>query len=181
MEFSKKEAVRVEQEPVTAGSDQRATVVKKRSAWSTVAFLFLLLLLIALGASAWLWTMWQDSQNQVSANKSDLTAATATIANLREQLGKANGQAEAEAALPVNDEETIKTAVKNFNASLAAPVKDAKVEVTKKDGDQAIATVADTTAGYKVYLKKTDQSWTAVWSGQNTPPADVISRFGLKL
>lgn len=181
MDFLKKNVSDVEREPVATQATPQPVVVKKRSAWSTVAFLFLLLLLLSLGASAWLWSMWQDSQNDVATSKSELTAATTTIANLREQLGKANGQVAAEAALPINDEEAIKTAVKNYNDTMATPLKNVKIEVAKKDGSQAIASVADATSGYKAYLKKVNNEWMVVWTGQNTPPADVVAQFGLTI
>lgn len=156
-------------------------VVKKRSGWSTVAFLFLLLMVIAFGVAAWFWLMWQESENRFAANKTDLTNAQMQVANLREQLGVKNGAAEAVQNLPVNDEQAIKTAVKDYNAAFATPLADVKIELAKRDGNQAIATVAGAVAGYKVYLKKVENAWVVVWSGQNVPPADVVKQFDLKL
>lgn len=167
--------------PPAQASPQTTIVKRSRSAWSTVAFLFMLLLLMALGACAWLYMSWQDSQNQLNSQQSQTNNAQATIANLRQKLGEATGQAQAEANAPVNDEALIKTAVTNYNAALASPLKNPKIEVTKRDGNIAVASISDITAGYKAYLKKSNNSWIVIYSGQNEPPADTLTQFDLKL
>ncbi len=161
-------------------TNQSPVVVKKRrSAWSTVAFLFMLLLLASLAMGAWLWYMWQDSKNQQATLRSDVSSAQAAMANLREQIGVKNGQAAAEANQPVNDETAIISAVKAYNSALGTPINDVKIQVTKRDGNIAIANVSNVTAGYKAYLKKSGNIWLVVWSGQNTPPDEVVKLFGL--
>lgn len=160
---------------------QQTVVKKSRSPWSTVAFFFLLLLLISLGVSAWLWSSWQSAQNQTDVNKSELTASQSTIANLREQLGKATGQAVAESNQPVNDEALIKSAVQSYNGALASSIKDPVIEVTKKDGSQALISVGNGSVGYNAYVKKVNTAWVVVWSGQNTPSDEVVKQFDLKL
>lgn len=71
-------------------------------------------------------------------------------------------------------------ATKAYNTTLLTPLKDVKVTVTKRDGNMAIATVSDVTAGYKAYLKKAGETWLVVWSGQNTPPDEITEMFGFK-
>ncbi len=183
MDFGKKKAADVNAEPSTIAAEPRQTTVikKSRSAWSTVAFFFLLLLLIALGAIAWMYFMWQDSQNQAASSKTELTSAQATISSLREKIATSNGEASAQAQTPVNDEADIKTAAKNYNDSLANPFKNPKIEVAKKDGSQAIAMVSEGVAGYKLYLKKVNDTWMVVYSGQNVPPAEIVKQFDIKL
>lgn len=167
--------------PGSSSNNSRPVVVKKRSIWSTVAFTFLILLLITAGVAAWLWFMWQDGQSQNSAVRSDLSSANSTIADLREKLGVKNGQAAAEDNMPDNDEANIAAATKSYNASLANPLKDVKVEVVKRDGNQAVANVSDVTSGYKAYLKKANGQWVVVWSGQNEPDENVVKQFGLDI
>ncbi len=164
----------------TTPSPQSAGIVKKtRSAWSTVAFFFLLLLMISLGVAAWLWSSWQNAENQTALSKSEVKSAQSTIADLRQKLGEAHGQAAAEAGMPINDEALIKEVVTRYNAALASPLKDIKIDVTRREGNQAIASVSDVTAGYKAYLKKSNNAWIVIYSGQNNPPADIIKQFDL--
>ena len=161
---------------------EKPTLVKRRgSAWSTFAFFLLILLLMAVAALAWLWFSRQDALNQVGERNAELNASQVTIGNLREQLGAKNGEETAIANAPVNDEEQIRSAVKDYNNALATPLTDATIEVTKRDGNLAIASVGNVTAGYKAYLKKVNGAWLVVWSGQNTPPADTVKQFDLKL
>lgn len=166
-----------------AKKPQQPTIVtrKRRSAWSTVAFFFLVVLLVAVAAGAWMWYAWQDDKQQLTSVKSELVAAQTTIGNLREQIGEANGQAAAEAQAPINDEKVITTTVESYNAVLATPLKDVKISLTKKDGTQAVAAATDGTAGYNIYLKKSDNTWIVVWAGQGTPPADIAKQYALTI
>ena len=170
----------VEIEPQTVNK-QPVKPVKKRSAWSTVAFLFALLMLVAAGAFAWSYYMWKDTQKQLTAKQSEIAAAQTQINGLREQLGIATGKAQAEATLPTNDESLITDAVKSYNGSLASPLADSKVTIAQRTETQALANVANSTASYKVYLKKASNKWVVVWSGTGTPAQDVIDRYGLKI
>ena len=155
--------------------------VKRRSAWSTVAFASILLLLITLGAGAWAWMNWRDTVHQLEASQADLDIAQIQIADLREQLGVKVGGEKALQNLPVNDEQQIEAAALDFNNAHASPLKDAVVELTKLDGDQATASISDTVSGYKVILKKVNGTWVVVWTGQNQPSADVVERFDLRV
>lgn len=183
MDFGKRDvnAEKMPAQPTVAAAPAPTVVKKSRSAWSTVAFFFMLLLLIAAGCAAWMWMMWQDSHNQLVSTKSQLTAAETTIAGLRDKVSQANGEAAALAKQPVNDEALIKVAAKTYNDALATPLKNPTITVTKKDGAQAIATVADLTSGYKVFLKKVNNTWVAFFAGQNVPPADIAQQFGLTI
>lgn len=161
----------------TVESAQTPVVKKNRNIVRTILGL---LLLVSLVANLWLWFMWQDAQNEQTNLRSEINSAQTTNATLRERLGEKNGQANAEANQPVNDEANIISSTKAYNATLATPLKDVKVTVTKRDGNMAIASVADATAGYKAYLKKAGDTWLVVWSGQNTPPEEVNEMFGFK-
>lgn len=171
MDFSQKETT----------SSQPTTVVRKRSAWSTVAFMFALLMLMALGAFAWAYYMWQSEQKQVASKQSEISSLQSSVTSLHSEVSKATGKAEAEASQPANDEAAIRTQVLAHNASLATPLKDAKVELTERKDSQALATVSNTTASYKAYVKKTTAGWVVVWSGSGKPSDDVVERYGLKL
>lgn len=167
-----------EQLPVSS----RDSLVKRRSsAWSTFAFFLLILLLMSVVALVWVWFSRQEALSQVGEKNAELNAAQVTIGNLREQLGVKNGEEGALLNMPVNDEEQIRTVAKDYNNALASPLASAKVEISKRDGDQAIANVSDVTSGYKVYLKKVNGAWLVVWSGQNTPSEDTVKQFDIKL
>ncbi len=167
-------------------TDKQQVIVqkKKRSGWSTMAMLFLLLFAVAAGTSAWFWYMWQNDHLALNDAKNDTSASEQTISNLRTELGKANQTIKdvTEQGAGMTDEEMIKSAAKNHNDLLATPLVNATVALDKKDGEQAIATVSDNSGGaYKAYVKKVNGSWAVVWSGQNTPPTEVITQYGIKI
>ena len=172
----------VENQTVQASTPSvAARPVKKRSAWSTVAFLFLMLFLLAVAAAGVLWYLWQQSQNSLGTVQAENTSLKFNLDQSKQQVARLEGRGEQAAAeASSNDETLIQKAALTYNSLLASPLKDAKVTVTKKDGTQAIATIADTTSGYKAYMKKgTDGAWHVVWTGQNTPAADVVRQFNL--
>lgn len=175
---------RVDTSPITTTEPLQRTDTRvgtrKISGWSTVAFFFMILLLLALGTAAWLWMSWREADDRAAAYKSDVVSAQSLVADLREQLGVKSGLA-AQETTPANDEQLIKTAVTDYNNTLAAPLANAAIELTKRDGDQATARVSDTLSGYTVFLKKAKEAWVVVWAGQNTPPEAIVKQFNLKV
>lgn len=41
--------------------------------------------------------------------------------------------------------------------------------------------VSEGVAGYKLYLKKVNDTWMVVYSGQNVPSAEIVKQFDIKL
>ena len=64
---------------------QKPVIKKSRNLART---LLGLLLLLSLLANAWLWFVWQDSQNEQTNLRSEINSAQTTNATLRERLGR---------------------------------------------------------------------------------------------
>lgn len=166
-------------------TDKQHVVVqkKKRSPWSTVAMVFLLLFAISAGTAAWFWYMWQNDHTSLTDARNATSTSEQTISGLRDELTKTKASLSdaVDDAANKTDEEQIKAAAKRHNSLLATPLQNVTVKIDKTEGAQAIATVSDNSGGaYKSYLKKSDGVWGVVWSGQNTPPAEVATQYGIK-
>lgn len=168
-------------------TDKQHVVVQKqrRSGWSTVAMLFLLLFAVAAGTAAWFWYMWQADHTSLTDARTTTSKSEQTITGLRNELSNAKESLSAATNSAANktDEDMIKAAALQHDRLLTPPTANPEVKMTKKDGNQAIASVGDSAsgAGYMAYLKKVDNQWFVVWSGQNTPPSDVITLYGIKI
>lgn len=161
-----------------------APTKKRRGFWSTLAMLFLLLLALAIGTAGWFWYQWQNDHTSLLSQQTAVSTAESTITNLKNELTKANSQLKetTEKTANMTDDQLIEQAVKAEDKLHAVPMATIKVSVTKKDGNQAIAEVGDgTKSAYNAYLKKADNQWQVVWTGQGTPTAEVQKLYGLTL
>lgn len=168
-------------EPDTHAPMQTMVVKKHRSAWSTVAFIFLLLAIVAGVAAFWAWSQWQEAESRLLNADNDKTAMQLAITKAKTEAETLQTQINEQKAATGNDEEQIKQTAKDHNSYLSVQATNPAVAVTKQDADQAIATVTGSNLTYKAYLKKVNNTWHVVYSGQAAPSAEVVKQYGLKI
>ncbi len=165
--------------PVTEPATTRPQpVVKEKKKYSkALSFVSVLLLLAILGAGIMSY-FWYDQSQKLEAVRDELSAAENTIPNSR---NKSAVPAEDTVPTATDDKALIIAAV---TAAVNAPVsaKDSKVTVNvmKQGAEFAYTNAAFEGGGGAAYiLKKIDDTWTVIFSGQEAVDQETIDRYGI--
>lgn len=166
-----------ESEPVPI---QKQPVVKEKKKYSkALSFVSILLLLSILGAGV-LGYFWYDTSERLAtleSEKSSLGAENAALKQNRESDSPV-------AALVPNEPDDKALIIKAVTAEVNAPVsaKDSKVTVNvmKQGAEFAYTNAAFEDGGGSAYiLKKVDDTWTVIFSGQSAVDDETIETFGI--
>ena len=153
--------------------------------WKIVSGLLLVLLIFTAVVAAGLWYKYDQIDKTASANGQDaveLRTANLKLKSENEKLTSRLEGLESAARLGAgNDEDQIKSAAQQLNASLAEPLVGSTIEVVKKDKSQAVATLTTSDKTYRVYLKQVNGRWNPVWIGSSDIDATNRQLYGLTI
>lgn len=166
-----------ETEPVAA---RTRTVVKEKKKYSKALSLASILFLLAILGAGVLGYFWYDASERLGTLENEKTTLSAENAVLK-QKQSAVTPTEVTASTEPDDKALIIAAV---TASANAPVsaKDSKVTVNvmKQGSEFAYTNAAFEGGGGAAYiLKKVDDTWTVIFSGQSAVDDETIEAFGI--
>lgn len=161
---------------------RKQTVVKEKKRYSKAfSFVSMLLLLAILGAGV-LGYLWYEQDQQLASLKDEVGNSKATIADLRSELGKNNETPVEEPVVTGTDDKSliIETVTARAKAPVSAKDSKATVNIMKQGSEFAYTNVGFEGGGGAAYiLKKVDDTWTIIFSGQDVVPESVVETFGI--
>lgn len=152
---------------------------------SKVPLVLTLLLILALVAAAALGWLWYQQSGRVSGLESDLSSTRTKVATLE-------ASAAANAKLSDDNAVTMDTNNSDSDAAVKAALAYAKADINAanskltsqvmyiKDGFANVAVnPSEGVGGVGMILKRVGDQWVVVFSGQDNPPQEVISKYGI--
>ncbi len=158
---------------------------RRRGVWRKIAIGLLICLVIAGLVAAFLWMNRSSDKIKIRALQSDVTSLNKRLAMAqREQDALENRIAGMRAVAAVgqgNDEEQIVAATRVYARTFVEDGATLAVEVSKRDGSEAVAVLRHEGTKYNIYLKKAGEIWQPVWAGKGSPAENTRKQYNLTI
>ena len=149
---------------------------------SKAPLILMLLLLLSLAAATVFGWMWYQQSGELDSVRTDLSSQRNKVAQL-ESAAKAEAALEDEDAVSTDTKDAgsatiVETALAYENAQLK-PLTGVKAEIAYNKGDFAKVNITSSTTGYYQVLKRTNEIWVVIGSGNGELSQETIDRYGI--